>query len=78
MTGLTKTVDVLSCLWDDAYKRTLTANQTEELAKLSTCARDRHALQQLALNVHIKHYLQLQLQLKRVAHVVTVGYSPAI
>ena len=30
-------------------------SQTELPAKVSTCARDRHALQQLALNVHIKH-----------------------
>ena len=29
--------------------------QTEELTKASTCARDRRALQQLALNVHVKH-----------------------
>ena len=28
---------------------------TEELAFAGTCARDRHALQQLALNVHVKH-----------------------
>ena len=28
---------------------------TEELAKASTCARDRRALQQLALNVHVQH-----------------------
>ena len=30
-------------------------SQTEEPAKASTCARDRRALQQLALNVHVKH-----------------------
>ena len=29
--------------------------RTEEPAKSSTCARDRCALQQLALNVHVKH-----------------------
>ena len=28
---------------------------TEEPAKVGTCARDRRALQQLALNVHVKH-----------------------
>ena len=28
---------------------------TEEPAKAGTCARDRRALQQLALNVHVKH-----------------------
>ena len=28
---------------------------TEELTKAGTCARDRRALQQLALNVHVKH-----------------------
>ena len=28
---------------------------TEKPAKTGTCARDRHALQQLALNVHAKH-----------------------
>ena len=30
-------------------------SQKEELAKAGTCAHDRHALQQLALDVHIKH-----------------------
>ena len=30
-------------------------SQTEEPAKAGTCARDRRALQQLALNVHVKH-----------------------
>ena len=30
-------------------------SRTEEPAKAGTCARDRHALQQLALNVHVKH-----------------------
>ena len=30
-------------------------SRTEEPAKASTCARDRRALQQLALNVHVKH-----------------------
>ena len=30
-------------------------SQTEEPAKASTCARDRRVLQQLALNVHVKH-----------------------
>ena len=29
--------------------------QTEEPAKAGTCARDRRALQKLALNVHVKH-----------------------
>ena len=29
--------------------------RTEEPAKAGTCARDRCALQQLALNVHVKH-----------------------
>ena len=29
--------------------------RTEELANAGTCARDRRALQQLALNVHVKH-----------------------
>ena len=29
--------------------------RTEELAKASTCARDRRVLQELALNVHVKH-----------------------
>ena len=29
--------------------------RTAELAKANTSARDRHALQQLALTVHIKH-----------------------
>ena len=28
---------------------------TEEPGKAGTCARDRRALQQLALNVHVKH-----------------------
>ena len=31
-------------------------SQTEEPVKVSTCAHDRHALQQLALNEHIKHF----------------------
>ena len=30
-------------------------SRTEELAKAGTCARDRRALQQLAVNVHVKH-----------------------
>ena len=30
-------------------------SRTEEPAKASTCAHDRRALQQLALNVHVKH-----------------------
>ena len=29
--------------------------QTDEPAKVGTCARDRRALQQLAMNVHVKH-----------------------
>ena len=32
---------------------------TEEPAKAGTCARDRRALQQLALNVHVKHWPDL-------------------
>ena len=38
-------------------------SQSEEPAKASTCAHDRHALQQLALNVHVKT-LTLTLRLK--------------
>ena len=30
-------------------------SRTEEPTKAGTCARDRRALQQLALNVHVKH-----------------------
>ena len=30
--------------------------RTEEPAKTGTCARDRRALQQLATNVHVKHF----------------------
>ena len=30
-------------------------SQTKEPAKAGTCARDRRALQQLDLNVHVKH-----------------------
>ena len=30
-------------------------SRTEEPAKVGTCARVRRALQQLALNVHVKH-----------------------
>ena len=30
-------------------------SRTEEPAKAGTCARDRRVLQQLALNVHVKH-----------------------
>ena len=40
---------------DGAYKRSLDANRTEEPTKAGTCARDRRALQHLALNVHVKH-----------------------
>ena len=32
-----------------------TLSRTEEQAKAGTCARDRRALQQLAMNVHVKH-----------------------
>ena len=56
---------MLSCLWDDAYRITLAAigkdnhsiilSQTEEPAKVDTCAHERRALQMLALNVHVKH-----------------------
>ena len=31
-------------------------SRTEEPAKVGTCVRDRRALQQLALNVHVKHF----------------------
>ena len=41
------------------YIRNLTnipfLSRTEEPAKVGTCARDRRALQLLALNVHVKH-----------------------
>ena len=30
-------------------------SRTEETTKAGTCAHDRHALQQLALNVHVKY-----------------------
>ena len=33
----------------------ISLSRTEESAKAGTCARDRRALQQLALNVHVKH-----------------------
>ena len=51
---------ILSCLWDGAYKRPcqmerVFLSRTEEPAKAGTCAHDRRALQQLALNVHVKH-----------------------
>ena len=54
-------------LRDGAYKRSLPANwgtysvppfflsQIEELVKANICDRDRSVLQQLALNVHVKH-----------------------
>ena len=50
---------MLSCVDDGAYKRTLPIGKsilswTEEQAKADTRARDRRALQQLALNVHVK------------------------
>ena len=51
---------VLSCLWDGAYKRTLAANRSlcraVEPAKAGTHARDRRALQQLALNVYVEYF----------------------
>ena len=34
----------------------VTSNQTEEQAKAGTCAHDRRAVQQLSLNVHVKHF----------------------
>ena len=35
-------------------------SRTEEPVKTGTCARDRRALQQLALNVHVKHSGQIR------------------
>ena len=32
------------------------SSRTEKPAKCGTCARDRRALQQIALNVHVKHF----------------------
>ena len=45
------------CLWDSVYKRLLEANWTHPPPATDSgqTARDRRALQQLALNVHIKH-----------------------
>ena len=37
------------------YKGHLILSRIKEPAKADTCARDRRALQQLALNVHVKH-----------------------
>ena len=34
---------------------TLFLSRTKEQAKAGTCARDRRVLQQIALNVHVKH-----------------------
>ena len=31
-------------------------SRTDDPTKVGTCVRDRRALQQLALNVHVKHY----------------------
>ena len=39
----------------DASVLTEMLSRTEEPAKAGSCARDRRALQQLALNVHVKH-----------------------
>ena len=44
--------------WEDLNQIRLLAfflSRTEEPTKAGTCARDRRALQQLALNVHVKH-----------------------
>ena len=43
-----------NCLCDGAYKQFLAANQSP-VPNRGTCAHDRRALQQLALNVHVKH-----------------------
>ena len=48
------------CVCDGVYKRAFGANRkimsrTEEPEKAGTCARNRRALQQLALNVHVKY-----------------------
>ena len=44
------------CVKYTAYRGScVTLSRTEKPAKASTCARDRRALQQLALNVHAKH-----------------------
>ena len=42
--------------WDNSIAaRSYLCYFSEEPAKVGTCARDRRALQQLALNVHVKH-----------------------
>ena len=47
---------VLSCLIKQRSCLTLSIlSRSEEPAKVGTCARDRRALQQLALNMHVKH-----------------------
>ena len=47
--------DLSYTLRNGAYKIfLLQSSRTEETAKAGTCAQDRRALQQLALNVHIK------------------------
>ena len=47
-------------------------SRTEEPAKAGTCSRDRRALQQLALNVHVKHSdLTRPPRWSRVVHMLT-------
>ena len=43
------------CRWAPLTPFFFLLSRTEELVKAGTCARDRHALQLLALNVHVKH-----------------------
>ena len=66
---------MLSYLLDGAYKRSLAANQNLSLTEEPAKARDRRALQQLALNVHVKHS-DLTCKSKRVSR--EVGSSLAI
>ena len=42
-------------IWCLSGHQLLFLSRAEEPVKTGTCARDRRALQQLALNVHIKH-----------------------
>ena len=47
--------EILKSLYNRIFLQSDTLSRTEEPAKAGTCARDRRALQRLALGVHVKH-----------------------
>ena len=46
--------------------------RTEEPAKTGTCAHDRHALQQLALNEHVKHWPDLRAYRQKIIIIIII------